>query len=351
MHLKELEGAIRKWLAEGATDIFLSVDQPARLRINGEVVSFSDGKMSWEDLVMFWRACGTDPEQAYERDLRHPMQEGGYLRVNLYRAMGKISAAIRPIKNRIPRLEDLGVPSKMLREWSKRGAGIVLVTGPTGSGKSTTLASILNDVNQRARKHIVTIEDPIEYIFENDASYFSQREVNSDTHDFGGALRSSLRQNPDIIMIGEIRDEESAQMALRAAETGHLVLSTLHSSGVVETMERLTNLFPTGKRNTSLLLLSKQLIGVTSQLLLPGVEGTLQLVNEYFQNEGATRMWIREGRYREMIDFLQRGGNENTRDQLSDLVRVHQEGLISKEVARSGARNPSDFDRIIRGIL
>ncbi|MEJ6719883.1 MAG: twitching motility protein PilT [Akkermansiaceae bacterium] len=350
MNLETLENAIGHWLENDATDVFLAEGQPTRLRINGEVVAVEESNMTRDEIATLWEACGVNPETHNEHDARHLMSSGGYLRVNLYRAMGKLSAAIRPIKDVIPPLDSLGLPTDLFRSWTKRRSGLVLVTGATGSGKSTTLASALDDLNQSLHGHIVTLEDPIEYIFQNKQSYFSQRELNSDTNSFSGALRASLRQNPDVIMIGEIRDEETAQLALRAAETGHLVLTTLHSSGVVETIERLSNLFPDGPRETSLMLLSRQLIGVVTQNLLPGIDGSLKLVCEYLENDGATRTWIREGRYRDLIDHLLRPQQAHARDMLTSIVEAYQAGLVDENSARNASPNPSDFDRKIRGI-
>ena len=351
MTLETLENSVHSWLSQGATDVFLSEGEIPRVRINGELALLEAEAMTRSDLETFWTACRASVENDLDRDVRYQTQSGGYLRVNLYRAMEKLSAAIRPIKDEIPALESLGVPVDLIRRWTDRTSGIILVTGATGSGKSTTIAAALDDLNRTRRHHIVTLEDPIEYLFTNRESFFSQREVFSDTADFAGALRASLRQNPDIIMVGEIRDEETARMTLRAAETGHLVLTTLHSPGVVETMERLTNFFPADQRVTSLLLLSKHLIGVISQALLPGTDGWLKLVTEYFENEGATRKWIREGQYREMDDFLCRSENDHTRDLVTGLVEAYQAGLISLETARHAAPNPGDFDRVIRGIV
>lgn len=351
MTLEALEHSLHRWLSQGATDVFLSEGEVPRVRVNGELVPLETGAMSRQDLEALWEACRASVEKDRDRDVRYQMQAGGYLRVNLYRAMGKLSAAIRPIKDEIPAMDSLGLPTSLLRAWTSRASGIIIVTGATGSGKSTTIASALDDLNQRRRCHIVTLEDPIEYLFTNKESYFSQREIASDSDDFAAALRATLRQNPDVIMVGEIRDEETARMTLRAAETGHLVVTTLHSPGVVETMERLTNFFPSDQRATSLLLLSKHLIGVVSQALLPGTDGWLKLVAEYFENEGAIRKWIREGLYREMHEFLCRAENEHTRDLLSGLVEAYEAGLISAETGRNAAPNPGDFDRVIRGIV
>ena len=350
MTLDHLEASIAQWLDHDATDVFLSEDQPTRLRINGQVTALQDSHMSRDDLIALWQACGVNPETENERDARHLMASGSYIRVNLYRAMGQLCAAIRPIKNIIPPLDSLGLPTDLFRSWTKRRSGLILVTGATGSGKSTTLASALDDLNQSLNGHIVTLEDPIEYLFQNKHCFFSQRELNSDTQNFSGALRAALRQNPDVIMIGEIRDEDTAHLALRAAETGHLVITTLHSSGVVESIERLSNLFPDGPRETSLMLLSRQLIGVVTQNLLPGIDGSLKLVCEYLENDGATRNWIREGRYRDIIDHLLRPQQSHACDMLTSVIKLYQEGHVEADVARNASPNPGDFDRRVRGI-
>jgi len=351
MTLQKLESAIQSWLSHGATDVFLSEGEIPRVRMNGELVTLEMEPLQRGDLETLWQACGASVENDRDRDVRLPMGSGGYLRVNLYRTMDKLAAAVRPIKEEIPELESLGLPTEMIRQWMTRSSGIIIVTGATGSGKSTTIASALEDLNRSRRSHVVTLEDPIEYLFTNKEALFSQREIASDTDDFAVALRATLRQNPDVIMVGEIRDEETARMTLRAAETGHLVLTTLHSPGVVETMERLTNFFPTDQRSTSLLMLSKHLVGVISQALLPGLDGNLKLVTEFFQNQGATRKWIKEGRYTEMHEFLCRPENEHTRDLLSGLVEAYQCGLISQESGRNAAPNPDDFNRAVSGII
>lgn len=350
MTLDQLESAIQVWLSQGATDVFLQEDQQTRVRLNGEVVPVEDSVMTREDMSRLWDACGADPSLINERDSRYQTAAGSYLRINLYRAMGRLAAAIRPIKDEIPPLKSLGLPNALVQSWISRRSGLILVTGTTGSGKSTTLAAALDELNKSRQNHIITLEDPIEYFFHNERSLFSQRELNTDTEQFASALRAALRQNPDVIMIGEIRDEDTAHLALRAAETGHLVISTLHSSGVVESIERLCNLFPEATGNTSRLLLSRQLIGVITQNLLPGMDGSLKLVSEYLQNEGAVPGWIREGRYRDLSDHLQRPEDSHTRNMLTSIVQAYQAGLIGAQIARDSSPNPIDFDRAIRGI-
>ena len=269
--------------------------------------------------------------------------------MNLHRHTGQLGAVLRRINTEIPDLESLGLPAELLQGWVRRSSGLILVTRATGSGKSTTLASALEWVNQNMARHIVTIEDPIEYLFESKTSYFTQREVFTDTDSFARGLRSSLRQAPDVILLGEIRDHETATTALQAAETGHLVLSTMHSANVAETIERLTNLFLPDERNSQLLLLSTQLIGVLCQKLLPGING-LEVVVEHMENEGVTRKYVREDKTVELVDFISRGDSANNKLFLRSLVDAAKAGRISPEVAEQSSGSASDFNRAMRGI-
>ena len=205
-------------------------------------------------------------------------------------------------------------------------------------------------LNQNSAKHIVTIEDPIEYLFESKQSLFTQREVHTDSDSFARGLRSSLRQAPDVILLGEIRDPETAQIALQAAETGHLVLATLHSANVSETVERLTNLFPSEERESQLQLLSNMLIGICCQILLPSASDGLFLVTEHVENTGVVRNYIRESRIPEIVDFIGRGDNPNNKLFMHALVEAAQNGNLTPEIAAAASGNESDFDRAMRGI-
>lgn len=334
----------------GATDLFLREDDLPRIRKGGALEAASKDPIDYKDMADFWKRCGADPETVLERDLSYQAGSGNRLRVNLYKSLGSLAAVLRPIEESIPSFEKLGLPTGLLTPWLERLSGLILVTGPTGSGKSTSLASCLEWINTHHQRHIVTIEDPVEYLFRGDMSYFSQREIRSDTESFAGALRASLRQSPDVILLGEIRDAESALIALQAAETGHLVLSTVHSSGVIDTLERLTNLFGANQRESALMLLSNHLIGILCQQLLPRKSGGLFLALEHFENQAASRKWIRERKFPELADLLQRGDTSVNCSFLRYLVAAAEQGFLEEETGRAAAPNPQDFDRAIKGI-
>jgi len=272
--------------------------------------------------------------------------------MNVYRTLGRLAAVLRPVKVEAPSFEELGLPEDLLKKWISRRSGLILITGPTGSGKSTTVAACLDWINRNYSRHIVTIEDPIEYLFENDKSYFSQREVNRDTGDFDIALRQALRQNPDVIFFGEIRDPESALAALRASETGHLVISTLHGSGVAgvpTSLERVNRMLASHSTNTPGLL-SQQIIGIMSQQLLPRLNGGLVAVLEYFSNVGVTRKWISQGKFDELRDHINRSQDDDSCPFLRYLVAAVNQNIVDPQTARASCDRPQDLDRALRGI-
>jgi twitching motility protein PilT len=270
--------------------------------------------------------------------------------VNLLRQSGERAAVLRRIRNDIPDMESLGLPAEVLREWCGHKSGIVLVCGPTGSGKSTTLAAAMEWMNQTIARHIVTIEDPIEYLFTSKRCLFTQREVGIDTSSFAEGLRRSLRQDPDVIFVGEIRDALTATTALQASETGHLVLATLHASNAGDTIERLQIIFPAEEREAVRRTLSTQLLGVLCQRLLPAKDGSLALVAEYFTNVGVTRKYVAEGKTPELADQITRSDPRSGRDFLSSIAALVRAGRITEEEASSAVDNPQELLRALRGI-
>jgi twitching motility protein PilT len=204
-----------------ATDVFLLEDEQPRIRREGKVVPLHPGPVPRFAMDGLWKSCGVDPAITKEADVSWQLPEGKRLRVNLYHTLGRLAAVLRPIREDIPSLHKLAMPSELLQSWMMRSNGLVLVTGPTGSGKSTTVAACLNWLNENQSKHIVTLEDPIEFLFQNENSLFSQREIRLDTENFATALRSAMRQSPDVIFLGEIRDAETALTALQPRGDRH----------------------------------------------------------------------------------------------------------------------------------
>jgi twitching motility protein PilT len=334
---------------QGASDLFLHAEQPPQFRINGELLTIGSAPVYSEELESLGTECGAPPD-ALDFDGSYIATDGSRFRVNLFRTLFKRGAVLRPIKTIIPAIETLGVPADLLASWVTRPAGLVLVTGPTGAGKSTTLAACLEWLNQNYHRHIVTIEDPIEYLFTPANCLFTQREVFSDTSSFAEGLRRSLRQSPDVILLGEIRDSASAITALQAAETGHLVLATLHSANVLDSLERLSRLFDVAEREGVLQLLSQQLVGILCQKLAPALPDGRTLVVEHFENQAVTRKWISEGKFHELADFLAKGDNPANVTFLQSLVAMIQADRITEATGIQAAPNPRELQRRLRGI-
>ena len=334
---------------QGASDIFLHAEQPPQFRVNGELTTSSDALVHGEELESLFKICGA-ALTSLDYDGSYIASNGTRFRVNLFRSLFRYGAVLRPIKTQVPDLGTLGLPADLLATWAVRSNGLILVTGPTGSGKSTTLASCLEWLNQNYHRHIVTIEDPIEYLFTPAKCLFTQREVGSDTATFAEGLRRSLRQSPDVILLGEIRDSASAVTALQAAETGHLVLATLHSSNVLDSFERLSRLFEVGERDGIFQLLSQQLIGLLCQKLVPAVPEGRALIVEHLENQAVTRKWISEGKFRDLADFVGKGDNPANTTFLDSLVAMVHAGRITEATALQAATNPRELQRRLRGV-
>ena len=333
-----------------ASDIFLQEDEIPRLKISEQIHVIGEERMSLGQLSALWQACGGDPLTDRDRDSGLVSQKGTRFRVNMHKTVGRLGAVLRRIRTFIPDLATLGAPDWLLTKWAVKPYGIILVTGPTGTGKSTTLAALLKWMNEHLARHVVTIEDPIEYMFTNDQCLFTQREVGRDTDTFGRGLRGAMRQAPDVIFVGEIRDFDTALTALQASETGHLVLASLHSEKVSDTMERFLNLFPPDQINLGLHLLSHQLIGICCQKLVQRVDGGLKLLVEHIENGGAVRDWIARRDVDKIQDYLMRGTDPNSTNFLRSIITAYETGIIDEPTAIMATGNETEFRRAARGI-
>ncbi len=333
---------IKSAVDRGASDVHIVSGIPIRLRIDG-VLQDLDEHAATPD---FCRACASELagekmeelERVGEVDLATTVC-GHRCRINLFRQQGVISAAIRILSNKIPQLEDLGLPPVMSRFAGYRN-GLVLITGETGSGKSTTLAAILNRNNRESKKHIITLEDPIEYVYVPEMCVINQREIGKDTASFSNGLRSALREDPDVILVGEMRDLDTIETALTAAETGHLVFGTIHTNSAADAVDRMVDIFPAERQRQIRLQLSMTLRAVVSQQLLPRVGGGRVAACEVMIVDHAIRNLIREGKTHQIINSIQTSaavGGITMENAISQLARS---GLINPETAASLQLDP-----------
>ncbi len=270
-------------------------------------------------------------------------------RVNTYFQRGAVSAALRHTPDQIPELEELGLPS-VIREFTKKPRGFVLVTGPTGSGKTTSLASMVDIINRERQEHILTIEDPIEFLHKHQGCIVNQREIGSDAPDFASALRSALRQDPDVILVGEMRDLETISTALTAAETGHLVFATLHTQSASQTVDRVIDVFPPHQQGQVRMQLSIALQGIVTQQLLPTADGSGRVVaTEVMIPTAAVRNLIREGKTHQLYSTIQTSGASGMQTMDSDLARLVRQGKITRGLAEQRSAVPEELKRLLGG--
>lgn len=331
-----------------ASDLHLTEHEPPILRIDGQLRRLELPPCSREEIKAIIYQLLTDEQQveferALELDFAYSQPGMDRFRVNVHRQRGSIEAAFRHVPNIIPRLEDLGVPS-ILMELARRPNGLVLITGPTGMGKTTTLAALVDLINSERESLIISIEDPIEFLHSNKRSIVKQREILYDTHSFAGALTHILRQDPDVIVIGEMRDLETISTALTAAETGHLVLATLHTPSAPQTLERIIDVFPPTQQTQIRLQLANCLQGIVAQLLLPRAnELGMVLATEVLVATPAVRNNIREYQIEQIPSLMQTGARYGMVTMDKSISQLYKSKLITRETAIAKMHFPEDF--------
>jgi twitching motility protein PilT len=347
----DLNDVLRHAVAAGASDVHLKVGQPPMLRLDGELTAADEfGPLGDAELeAALDRITASTPRrrdvfvESGDLDIAYSAPDLPRFRVNGFRQRGAISFALRVIPNEIPGFADLHLPPGVAR-LAQEQRGLVLVTGATGSGKTTTLAAMLDEINRTRRQHIVTIEDPIEVLHPDRSCIVSQREVGLDTESFGQALRRVLRQDPDVILIGELRDAETAQTALQAAESGHLVFSTLHTLDAAETIGRMVEFFAPEKQPQVVSILAGVLRGVVSQRLLPRIGGGRTPAVEVMVSNARIAELIRERRADEITDAIDDGEYFDMQTFSKALIQLVLDGLVDRETAANAATNRHDFE-------
>jgi len=337
-----------------ASDLHLVAGVPPTVRLEGELRSLADAGILTAEIIAEGLKQVLTSEQierltvSKEIDFSLSFSDKARFRVNVYTQKGSLAAAFRRIPLEFPEIDGLNLP-KIVRSFTTLRQGLVLVTGPTGHGKSTTLAAIINEINKNRSSHIVTIEDPVEFVFKPIRSIISQREMRSDTHSWQVALRSVLREDPDVVLIGEMRDFETISAAMTIAETGHLVFGTLHTNSAAQTIDRIVDVFTEDQQNQVRLQLSSVLEAVFSQRLISSTSGSRVVAHEVMLGTTAIKTAIREGKTHQIDSIIQTSlevGMSTLEHSLASLVRG---GMISVETAQEWTVRPEELNRLIKG--
>ena len=339
-------------LEKNASDLHLTAGSPPMVRLRGQLEPLDYPVLTPQDVrETVYSILTNDQRQKLETDWQidfaYAIPGKARFRVNAYFQRAALGAAMRLIPQDMPALDSLGVPP-VLREFTKKPRGFVLVTGPTGSGKSTTLAAMLDLINEERREHIMTIEDPIEFLHRHKNCIVNQRELGADAKGFGAALKAALRQDPDVILVGEMRDLETISTALTAAETGHLVFATLHTQDTAQTVDRIVDVFPPAQQHQVRVQLSVGLQGIVTQQLLPTSDGQGRTVAcEVLVPTPAVRNLIREGKTHQIYSALQTGAQHGMQTMDSALAQLVREGKITRELAEARSATPEELRRLM----
>jgi len=346
-----IEELLKHMVEKGGSDLHLSAGTRPKIRLDGLLHDAEFGPLDSEACrQLVYSILNTEQIARFEKELELDLSFGvkglGRFRTNVFHQRGTVAAAFRMIPYEVRGFEDLGLPATVCKQMLNRHKGLILVTGATGSGKSTSLAAMVKYLNETMRGHIVTIEDPIEFLHRNENSLFTQREVGTDTRGFGNALRSILRQDPDVILIGEMRDVETIEAALTLSETGHLTLATLHTNDAVQTINRIIDVFPQFKQQQIRAQLSFTLLGVFCQQLLPKAHGTGRVLSaEVMIANSAVRSLIRDGKVHQIASIIQTGRKFGMQTMNQSLIDLYRDGQIDIETALSHSLDPEDLKR------
>lgn len=349
LHLDDL---LREVVQRGASDLHITVGVPPIFRIDGQLRAGKYERIGPLDSQRLLYDIMTDEqiqkfEANWELDFSYSLGKIARFRVNVYKDRGTVAAAFRLIPAKIPSIRELGLPL-ILEELTRRPRGLILVTGPTGSGKSTTQAAMINQINHERSVHIITIEDPIEYLHTHHKSIVNQRELNQDTRSFAAALRSALREDPDVLLVGEMRDHETIGTALTCAETGHLVIATLHTNNSAQTVDRIVDVFPAEQQQQVRVQLSNTIEAVLCQQLLPRADGPGRVcAMEVMIATPAVRNLIRESKAHQITSVIQTSANVGMQTMDMALRDLYQRGLISYDDAVSRAMNPEELKKML----
>ncbi len=349
----EIQEILEEALRRGASDVHLMVGTYPTLRINGELIPLSKAGNPNPEYIEKLVFGLTTPEQKEllltnkELDFSFALGELARFRVNAFYQKGYVSASLRLIPAKIPSLEELHLP-KVFSNFSKLRQGLILLTGPTGHGKSTTIASIINAINETRGVHVVTVEDPIEYVYPSRKSLIAQREMHLDTHSWEIALRSVLREDPDVVLIGEMRDYETIEACLTIAETGHLVFATLHTNSASQSVDRIVGVFPENQQAQIQMQLSNTMEAIVSQRLLPAVKGGRYPATEVLLATGAVRNVIREGKTHLLDNIIQTSTGVGMNTMENSLAGMVKDGRVSLDTALSYSLKPDDLLREVK---
>lgn len=348
--MQSLAELLELTVKEGASDLHLTVGISPIIKVNGKLVRLEHKILRPEDTEAYAREILQDAYEKYdaigEYDTSYSIHGKGRFRVNIYKQRNSTALAIRVISLDMPTLDSLVYP-ETLKDICNLKRGLVLVTGPTGSGKSTTLAALINEINSNRESHIITIEDPIEFLHKHNKSIVNQREIGKDTLSYERALKAALREDPDVILIGEMRDLETISTAITAAETGHLVFSTLHTIGAAKTIDRIVDVFPPHQQEQIKIQLASVLQTIISQQLVETVDGDRTAALEIMVATPAIKNLIREGKTHQIESSIQTGSKYGMRTMDMELANLYREGIITQETAMNSAIDREILSRLL----